>query len=311
MDVSILKKLRFSPDLDSTLVNAPESFQRSFSELAGTKSIGRTISDGKDWKLIFVFNKKDIDKVGVEAVESSNESTIIWFAYPKKTSKIKTDISRDKGWEAIHNKGWSGVAMVSIDETWSAFRVKPQTGSTPTGTTSDASVKAATGKDWAGWFKELNKQGAKLLTHKEIAVKLSKEFNLDGWWSQMVTNSYEQHIGRRQKHQMADGYQISVSKTLPVPLPNIFQAFNDVRERSKWLKDPGFEISTVRKDKSLRALWVDGKTRISVDFVTTNSGKTQVTVQHFKLKTAKECDKMKTYWKKSLESLLALKSDSN
>lgn len=38
---------------------------------------------------------------------------------------MKTDISRDAGWDAVHAAGWEGVAMVAIDDTWSAMRFRP------------------------------------------------------------------------------------------------------------------------------------------------------------------------------------------
>jgi Domain of unknown function (DUF4287) len=52
---------------------------------------------------------------------------------------------------------------------------------------SGATVKAKTGKDWAGWFHALDQAGAKRLPHKAIAAILSEEHCVPGWWSQMVS----------------------------------------------------------------------------------------------------------------------------
>jgi len=50
---------------------------------------------------------------------------ILWFCYPKKTSKkYKTDIDRDHGWKALNDSGLYGIRLVSIDEDWSAFRFR-------------------------------------------------------------------------------------------------------------------------------------------------------------------------------------------
>lgn len=45
--------------------------------------------------------------------------------YPKKSSKVETDISRDVGWDAVKKTDWEGVAIVAIDDTWSALRFRP------------------------------------------------------------------------------------------------------------------------------------------------------------------------------------------
>ena len=48
----------------------------------------------------------------------------LWFAYPKRSGPVRTDITRDRGWEALVEAGFLGVAQVAIDETWSALRFR-------------------------------------------------------------------------------------------------------------------------------------------------------------------------------------------
>ncbi len=47
-----------------------------------------------------------------------------WAAYPKKTSGIDTDITRDHGWEALNAAGLRPVRQIAIDDTWSALRFR-------------------------------------------------------------------------------------------------------------------------------------------------------------------------------------------
>lgn len=47
------------------------------------------------------------------------------MSYPKKSSKVKTDLTRDIGWDVVTDVGWTGIAQVSIDDTWSATRFRP------------------------------------------------------------------------------------------------------------------------------------------------------------------------------------------
>ncbi|GAB4459307.1 MAG: hypothetical protein OHK0037_04430 [Elainellaceae cyanobacterium] len=38
---------------------------------------------------------------------------------------MKTDLTRDIGWDVVTKAGLKGVAQVAIDETWSALRFRP------------------------------------------------------------------------------------------------------------------------------------------------------------------------------------------
>jgi len=168
---------------------------------------------------------------------------------------------------------------------------------------SDESVKKATGKTWSEWFSILNKAGTKKKEHKVIAEMLYKKFGLSGWWSQMVTVQYEQEIKGRRRHETTSGYQISKSKTFPYSVSKIFIAIQSPAKRKAWLKDPDFKITTSTKNKSIRGKWIDGKTNIEFQFYTKDKIKTQLVVQHNKISSNKEADKLKIYWGKSFEKL--------
>jgi len=169
----------------------------------------------------------------------------------------------------------------------------------------DEAVKNATGKTWPEWFAVLDKEGAAKLDHKGIVAILSKKHKVGPWWQQMVTVGYEQARGLRVKHQTATGYSVSASRTLPASSRAVFDAWNDVRQRRRWLADP----LTIRKStpgRSLRITWGDGKTNVDVMLFGKGTGKAQVAVEHSKLKTAAEVKRMKQYWTDALNRLKEL-----
>jgi hypothetical protein len=168
---------------------------------------------------------------------------------------------------------------------------------------SDGAVIKSTGKSWNEWFSILNKAGAKKMDHKDIAEYLSKKQNVRDWWSQMVTVHYEQEIKGRRRHETTSGYQISKSKTFPYSVSKTFNAVHSPTPRKVWLKDPDFNITTSTKNKSIRGKWIDGNTNIEFQFYPKDKSKTQLVVQHNKISSIKEAEKLKTYWGKSLESL--------
>jgi uncharacterized protein YndB with AHSA1/START domain len=166
---------------------------------------------------------------------------------------------------------------------------------------SDAAVQAKTGKTWAEWFAVLDTVGAAKLDHKGIVAILEKH-GVDGWWCQMVTVGYEQERGLRDRHQKADGYSVSASKTIAVPVERLFAAWHDAKLRKRWLK----EAITIRKataSKSLRITWADGMTNVEVNLYPKGEARSQVAVQHSKLADAAGAARMKAYWGETLEQL--------
>lgn len=49
---------------------------------------------------------------------------ILWICYPKGTAKTATDLNRDNLRLHLLDKGLEAVAMIAIDDTWSAMRLK-------------------------------------------------------------------------------------------------------------------------------------------------------------------------------------------
>jgi Bacteriocin-protection, YdeI or OmpD-Associated len=55
--------------------------------------------------------------------------TICWIYYPKGSSGIQSDLTRDKGWESLlKQKDLQWLSLISFDETWSAFGMRRSAG---------------------------------------------------------------------------------------------------------------------------------------------------------------------------------------
>jgi uncharacterized protein YndB with AHSA1/START domain len=168
---------------------------------------------------------------------------------------------------------------------------------------SDEAVKAGTGKTWKQWFALLDKAGAKKMNHQQIVKYLSGAHEVGPWWQQMVTVSYEQARGLRELHQKPDGYQISVSRTINVPIGMLYHAFANDKARNAWLAEDGLAVRKTTANRSMRVTWNDVKTSLEINFVAKGDNKSQVVVQHSKLPNAKASTTMKTYWANALNRL--------
>lgn len=124
-DSNLLSKLKFRPDYRLVVINAPESYQKNLEGLQYNSDV-QNFSGEADMIQIFAYNKADVDRFVPEIVKHLKYDGLLWLSYPKITSKIKTDISRDKGWDTLKALGLEGIALIAIDDTWSAMRFRPK-----------------------------------------------------------------------------------------------------------------------------------------------------------------------------------------
>jgi uncharacterized protein YndB with AHSA1/START domain len=140
------------------------------------------------------------------------------------------------------------------------------------------------------------------MTHKEIVAFLTGQHQVGPWWQQSVAVAYEQTRGKRDKHQMPEGYQISRSRTFFVPLSDLYAAWADESARGAWLLVEDLQVRKATPNKSLRITWADGSS-VEAGFSSKGENKSQATVQHSRLPDAEHAEQMKVFWANALEKL--------
>ena len=75
---------------------------------------------------LFARNQVELGSIAPVALASLKPGGVLWGCYPKGSSGLQTDLSRDQGWDAFTDVGWEVVTAVSIDETWSGSRFRPR-----------------------------------------------------------------------------------------------------------------------------------------------------------------------------------------
>ncbi len=168
---------------------------------------------------------------------------------------------------------------------------------------SDDKIEAATGRRWDAWFSILDRSGAQDRKHRETAALLMDEYGVPGWWAQTITVWYQRARGMRLKHQQADGFTVSASKTIAVPLEVLFDAFVNPRSRRRWLTDGAMSLRTAQTGRTARFDWEDGSTRVSVSFGEKAPTKATVSVAHERLPDPDEAETAKTRWRQRLADL--------
>ena len=121
----LLKKLGIKPGKSLLILNAPDGYIATLAPLPEDATLQTQAGGTFDFVQVFVRDKADLHRNAPTAMQALKSGGLLWFTYPKKTSAIKSDISRDVLWEELSDTGMSPVTMIAIDETWSALRFRP------------------------------------------------------------------------------------------------------------------------------------------------------------------------------------------
>jgi hypothetical protein len=123
----LFKKLQFKGSDKILILNAPAEFQPHVAAVADSVRVDTqpTGDETYDFVMVFVKSCAEVQANAAPAVKRVKEDALLWFAYPKKSSKkYKSDLGRDDGWQPLGALGYEGVRMVAIDDDWSALRLR-------------------------------------------------------------------------------------------------------------------------------------------------------------------------------------------
>ena len=173
-------------------------------------------------------------------------------------------------------------------------------------TIGDEAFVRATGKAPAEWVRIIEESGGGQRSHAEIAGWLAAEHGLDGWWAQNVTVHYERASGRRAPHQKADGYAVSVSRTVDLEADAIGAWFTHDSLRDRWL-DPGLlSLRTLQLGRSARFTVAGSDSRVAIWLTPKPGGRTGVQVQHERLPDPEAVEHWRAFWREHLDRLATI-----
>jgi hypothetical protein len=122
----LFKKLNLGAHREIVVFNAPDSFESELKQLKGIKiALDPGKPKGVKFGLAFAITQAQLDRASKILSAASEGDAVIWFAYPKGSSKrYACEFNRDSGWSVIRAAGFDSVRMVAIDEDWSALRFR-------------------------------------------------------------------------------------------------------------------------------------------------------------------------------------------
>lgn len=123
--LTVLEKLQLKEEKNVLIQGLPSSIEKQFVKLSFAKNVTPLLKSKKiDFTLVFAINQKQLKIILVDVLPALQKDAKMWIAYPKVTSKIVSDLSRDTDWECITKMGFETVSAIALDTIWTALRFK-------------------------------------------------------------------------------------------------------------------------------------------------------------------------------------------
>lgn len=116
----LAKKMKLLPNASAAILNAPQGYLDLLS--AEHPNFDTSLNGQYEWVQIFVKNQAELEQIILLVKTALKPAGLLWISFPKGSSKIQTDLTRDKGWNSVQDMKW--INLISVNETWSAFSLR-------------------------------------------------------------------------------------------------------------------------------------------------------------------------------------------
>jgi hypothetical protein len=116
------KKLGIKENFRIGLINPPESFVPQLRKLPANTQILSTLKAPLDLVVLFADRQSKLAKRFPLVAEKLSANGMIWVAWPKKSSGVKTDLIFDNVQRIGLECGLVDVKICAIDDTWSGLK---------------------------------------------------------------------------------------------------------------------------------------------------------------------------------------------
>ncbi len=121
---ALIKKMKLRPGMRAAVVVAPDGYLKSLKPLPAKATLTDRLQGELDWLQLFVRTEAELKKVLPGVVQALGPDGMLWISFPKGSSKVPTDLTRDKGWDSLKGVDLKWLTLISVDDTWSAFALR-------------------------------------------------------------------------------------------------------------------------------------------------------------------------------------------
>lgn len=184
---SVADKLKIKAGYTLLTINEPSEFQK---RLKGLPTKVKVVESGKNYNQVhwFVMNRAQMEKEMSKIMRLLKPGVTVWVYYPKGTSKLQTDLTRDKGWDCLLAEGdkLTWISLISFDDTWSVFGFRAKT--------ETDKKKEAKPKEEREIFKWVNPQTKEVKLPDDLTAALMKNKKVSDFFNTLSFTNKKEYI---------------------------------------------------------------------------------------------------------------------
>lgn len=112
------KKLGIKDGAKTAIINAPDGYTRSLGVNAATEA-----KSDLDFIQFFTKSRLELEKQLPKLRKAIQQNGMIWISWPKKSSKVPTDLTEDIIRDTALALKLVDVKVCAVDETWSGLKL--------------------------------------------------------------------------------------------------------------------------------------------------------------------------------------------
>jgi hypothetical protein len=120
----LYRKLFLKPAMRCLTVGAPTGFFALLEDLPPGIAFETELTGEFDWVMVFAVQYRQVVENIPNVLHLLVEDGLLWVTYPKSSSKLKGDLTRDRLWNVMRSHGYKAVTQVYIDQDWTAMRFR-------------------------------------------------------------------------------------------------------------------------------------------------------------------------------------------
>ena len=119
---TLAKKLGIKNGFNIKIVNCPDYYFELFTDFPSETHQLTDIKTKKDFIHYFARNTIELNKDIKQLSQEIEQNGIIWISWPKKSSKVETDLSGNIVREIGLKTGLVDIKVCAVDEIWSGLK---------------------------------------------------------------------------------------------------------------------------------------------------------------------------------------------
>jgi hypothetical protein len=119
----LAKKLGIGTGHRVWLVQAPANYRSLVAPLPGGVTFAMKASHTTDVAHLFTSKRRELEKMLRMARGALKTDAAVWVSWPKKSSKVATDITEDVIREVALPMGFVDIKVCAVDDTWSGLKL--------------------------------------------------------------------------------------------------------------------------------------------------------------------------------------------